>query len=54
MAVSFSDAAIKRVVSERIERGESKQSIEDDFKRALKAELIDINTYYRAMVIIYK
>ena len=45
---------IRELVKEMEEKGESKQQMEDKFKEALKAKLIDVHDFYNAMKLIYK
>ena len=50
----FTKEAVKKVVDDMKASGFSLQEIEDNFKSALKAKSIDVNTYFNAMQEIYR
>lgn len=45
---------IRELVKRMLKDGKSQQDIEDAFKDALKAKMIDVDDYYNAMVVIYR
>lgn len=51
--MKFTNETIKKVVQELKKAGNTEQDIEDNFKVALKANLIGIDVYYIAMEEIY-